>query len=52
MLRKKHGHRRRPRARAKHRMTDAKLVELVYQGSNIFIHYIPFQTPLEVRKQL
>ncbi len=25
-------------------MPDAELVKLVYQGSNIFIHYIPFQT--------
>ena len=34
------------------RMTDAELIEFIYQGSNIFIHYIPFQTPLKVRKQL
>ena len=33
MLSKKHGHRRRTRARAKHGMTDAELVEFIYQGS-------------------
>ena len=50
MLSKKHGHRRRTRARAKHGMTDAELVEFIYQGSNIFVHYIPFQQPLRVWK--
>ena len=50
MLCEKHGHRRRTRARAKHGMTDAELIEFIYQGSNIFVHYIPFQQPLRVWK--